>query len=169
MRVFKYVWALQPDENDRLGVKAQGDFFRDAISARVDQHDMTPSQLQLAIFTNMPSWVNNLMALRNRLVGMFGFDVGTPDLTPQSGDLNIGDNAGFLTVIEKYDDEVISFAEDKHMEFYLSVSKNNGCVVVSTLVNQKTLIGRVYVNMIVPFHYIIARTVINNAKKAKRL
>lgn len=117
----------------------------------------------------MPSWVSKLMRARNRIVKLFGFEVGADNLTPNSDELKIGDKAGFLTVIEKTQDEIISYAEDKHMIFYISVLKQADQVIVSTLVNQKTLIGRLYVNSILPFHYVIARTVMNNALKAKRL
>ena len=79
------------------------------------------------------------------------------------------DQAGFLTIIEKSDDEIISYADDKHMTFYLSVKKQDSTVIVSSLVNQKTLVGRIYVNAVLPFHYFIARIVINNAIKAKRI
>lgn len=144
-------------------------FFRDALQTNVLKEQLSPSQLQFAIFNYLPNWVNTLMDLRNILVKIFGFKVNQGNLIPQSDELMVGDQAGFLTVIEKSHDEIISYAEDKHMTFYLSIKKQKNTVIVSSLVNQKTLLGRLYVNAVLPFHYFISRIVINNAVKAKRI
>lgn len=169
MKLFSKITALPKPVDDFLANKSQAPFFRDALETDISKNDLTPSQLQYGIFNYLPSWVNALMSLRNKIVKVFGFDVGTANMAPASDELNIGDKAGFLTVIDKFDDEIISFADDKHMTFYLSVKKRADKVIVSTLVNQKTLIGRLYVNAILPFHYFIARIVINNAIKGQRI
>ena len=168
-KLFSNIRALALSEPDKLSSKAQAPFFRDALSTDVLKLELSPSQLQYAIFNYLPDWVTKLMSLRNKLVSVFGFEVGQNNMAPKSAELEIGDQAGFLTVVEKYSDEIISYADDKHMTFYLSVKKLENTVIVSTLVNQKTWIGRIYVNAILPFHYFIARTVINNAIKAKRI
>ena len=155
--------------DDRLSRIAQGHHFRDALGADISDQALTPSELQHAIFAHMPQWVHQLMSLRNKIVKAFGFKVGQENMAPESTELEVGDTAGFMTVIEKHRDEIISYAEDRHMAFYLSVSKCQKQVIVSTLVNQKTILGRLYVNAILPFHYVIARVVINNAIKAKRI
>lgn len=168
-RLFSKIHALSAPFNDALAEKQTRHFFRDALSTPINQHTLSPSQLQFAIFNTLPDWVTTLMKLRNRIVKVFGFKVGLASLKPACDEMEIGTKAGFLTVVEKRDDEIISVADDKHMTFYLSVRKHNGQVIVSTLVNQKTIIGRIYVTGILPFHYIIARTVINNAINAQRI
>ena len=168
-KVFSSVQAVAQPKSDILSQKAQVPFFRDALSANVSQHQLSPSELQYAIFNYMPNWVNQLMSLRNNIVKFFGFEVGQNNMQPERAELAVGDQAGFLTVTEKYEDEIISHAEDKHMSFYISVKKQNNNVIVSTLVNKKTLIGKLYVNAILPFHYVIARTVIYHAIKTKRI
>ena len=167
--LFSKIKTLQPSVDDRLSNKAVSPFFRDALQTQLSHTHLSPSQLQYAIFNYLPGWVNGLMKLRNKLVKVFGFEVGQTSLAPPSDELNLGDQAGFLTVIEKSGDEIISYADDKHMTFYLSVKKQNGSVIISSLVNQKTWVGRIYVNSILPFHYFIARIVLNNAIKAKRI
>lgn len=174
MALFNHIQNMAIHDTDRLRTKATDHYFRDALVTAIQRNELTPSQLQHAIFAHMPGWVSGLMSLRNRLVKAFGFEVGQSSMAPQQtqiqkNEMQIGETAGFLTVVEKYDDEIICCAEDKHMTFYLSVAKRPGKVVVSTLVNQKTLLGRIYVNAILPFHYIIARVVINNAVTAKRI
>jgi len=167
--LFPNVRTLKEPENDNLANKSKGPYFRDALAVNLQKPDLSPSQLQHAVFAYMPKWVGTLMRIRNRIVKLFGFEVGADNLEPTSDELEIGDKAGFLTITEKSSDEIISYSEDKHMTFYISVLKKSDEVVISTLVNQKTLIGRIYVNSILPFHYFIARTMINNAIKANRI
>lgn len=169
MKLFRNISTLNKPYEDRLAQKESQYYFRDALVAKATHNHLSPSQTQHAIFAYLPQWVNGLMRVRNCIVSVFGFKVGKDSLRPESSELSVGDRAGFLTISEKFEDEIISYAEDKHMDFYISVAIKNGNIVVSTLVNQKTLIGRMYVNLILPFHYIIARTVINNAIKAGRI
>jgi len=169
MRLFKHIKGLPKPHKDRLSMMSKKHFFRDALSTRRMKNELTPSQVQYAMFSFMPNWVSTLMKVRNRIVAVFGFDVVQSSMAPKTDELMLGDQAGFLTVIEKHPDEIISFADDKHMTFYLSIAFVGEEVVVSSLVNQKTIIGRVYVNAILPFHYFIARIVLNNAIKAGRI
>lgn len=170
---FDKISPLVEPKNDRLASMVAEHYFRDALATRRNNKNLSASELQYAIFAYMPPWVNRLMRIRNYCVKIFGFSVGTSQgkggMSPKVSELEIGDEAGFLTVTEKSATEIISTAEDKHMQFYLSVAIKGEDVVVSTLVNQKTLIGRFYVNFILPFHYIIARSVINNAINANRI
>ncbi|WP_046003109.1 DUF2867 domain-containing protein [Pseudoalteromonas rubra] len=166
--MFSQIISLTP-ERDRLQAKARAHHFRDALQLTLDTPSLTPSQLQYRIFNTLPGWVTQLMRLRNKLVAVFGFSVGKNNMEPASDELDVGDQAGFLSISEKYPEEIISNAEDRHMAFYLSVKKQQNTVIVSTLVNPKTLTGRVYLTAILPFHYVIARSVIHRAKKAGRL
>jgi len=169
---FDKIRALPEPSNDRLAEKVSKYYFRDALATKRINKQLTASQLQFAIFAHMPSWVDSLMKVRNYCVALFGFSVGTGEaggMSPKVDELAVGDRAGFLVVTEKTAHEIVSSAEDKHMAFYLSVAIQGDDVVISTLVNQKTMIGRIYVNFILPFHYVIARSVINNAIRAGRV
>ncbi|MEP2653613.1 MAG: DUF2867 domain-containing protein [Paraglaciecola sp.] len=166
---FPNIQALDEPNTDNLSNKRGNHYFRDALAIKLNKPSLTPSQLQHAIFAYMPTWVTVLMRIRNKIVKMFGFDVGVDNLTPTSDELEVGDTAGFLTIMEKVNNEIISFADDKHMTIFISVLKQSDRVVISTLVNKKTLVGRIYVNSILPFHYVIARVVMNNALKANRI
>ncbi|WP_181161400.1 DUF2867 domain-containing protein [Maribrevibacterium harenarium] len=167
--LFPAITALPEPQGDRLATFAKAPYFRDVLSAPLSKSPASPSQLQYGIFNYLPGWVNGLMSVRNRIVKRLGFEVGQTSMVPSSDQWQVGTKAGFLTVMEITDDEIISMADDRHMTFFISVKKTETSVIVSTLVNQKTLIGRVYVNAILPFHHLIARTVINNAVKAKRI
>lgn len=64
------------------------------------------------------------MASRNLTVGIFGFEVAVDSFAPNNENkpLEIGDPVGFMTVIHRDEHQIVSFSEDKHMEFYMSVS-----------------------------------------------
>lgn len=156
--------------NDFLASQRTKHSFRDALSAPLSKPTLSAAKAQLSIFSHMPNWVNTLMSIRNKIVKYFGFKVGTStSLEMKKTELKLGDAAGFMTVISVKDHEVISFAEDKHMQFYMSVTTDDQQTTVSTLVNLKTPIGRLYMAMITPFHWVIARVVIHNAVKEQRL
>lgn len=167
--MFKGVSATKPNHEDKLGKLEQAPFFRDALVSPISKTELTAQQIQHAIFGYMPKWIHILMKVRNLIVSKLGFEVGVNSMSSDRNSLQEGDQVGFMNIKSITATEVICFAEDKHMEFYLSVSKNEKQATISTLVNQKTLIGRLYVNAIIPFHYVIARAVIANAVKAKRI
>ncbi|GHG01270.1 hypothetical protein GCM10017161_32410 [Thalassotalea marina] len=167
--MFSAISSLTAPFADRLAEKSRNNYFRDALVISREKTELSPSETQFAIFNYMPSWVTALMSLRNKLVTLFGFDVGKANFKTEKTELDVGDKAGFLTVSEKHDDEIINQAEDKHMEFFISVKLTDTNIIVSTLVIKKTFLGKLYVNSVLPFHYFIARAVINNARKAGRI
>lgn len=163
------VKATDIPKTDFLASKSEFPYFRDALLAPLTNKDLTPSNIQLNIFSHMPTWVNKLMRLRNGVVKRLGFRVDDDLFKVNVDQLKVGDKAGFMTVIRCNDIEIVSFAEDRHMDFYMAVTKKDDKVVISTLVNKKTTVGRVYLTMIAPFHWFIARTVITNAINKGRI
>jgi len=169
MPLFQQIESVPGPFEDSLQQRAKVKHFRDSLSAPVSNHALAVDELQFQIFAHMPNWVNQLMELRNHMVKLLGFNTGEDTMAPKQTPLNVGDTAGFLTVIEKTEDEMISESDDPHMTFYLSVKKVKDRVVVSTLVNPKTWIGRAYLRVILPFHYVIARSVIQSALSNHRI
>lgn len=169
MPLFSQIQALSGPFDDRLQQHAKNHAFRDSLRAPISQHTLAADELQFQIFAHMPSWVNALMDCRNRLVAWLGFNTGEDAMVPKQTPLNVGDRAGFLTVIDKTHDEIICESDDPHMTFYLSVKKADKHVIISTLVNPKSWVGRGYLRVILPFHYLIARCVIQNALSHHRI
>jgi hypothetical protein len=155
--------------DDDLHYRAQTPYFRDCLQVKLDRPELSISEIYHGIFSHMPRWIMRLMQIRNALVGILGFATAKSNQTKALNLLKQGDDLGFIKVKEISEDHLIGFSEDKHMAFYLLLSKKEGGVEVSTLVNKKTWIGRIYVNAILPFHWLIARTAINQALKEKRL
>jgi len=167
--MMKRIKSMTPPTQDYLASVSRSPFFRDAICITPKKSVTKPDQAQVAIFGHMPKWVSAMMRVRNTLVKSLGFEVGQLNVKPTNDFLKVGDQVGFMHVIEKNEYEIISYAEDKHMAFYLSTKIDNDAIVLSTLVNKKTFIGRCYVNFIIPFHYFIARAVIKDALTNNRI
>ncbi len=167
--MFDSVTAIEVSTTDLLAKQRKGRYFRDALSIPFSKPQLTPGNIQHRIFAYMPIWGNKLMSLGNAIVGCFGLTVEQDSRLHGKEDLQLGDSAGFMKVIYCEGDEIISYAQDKHMDFYLSVTKRDGHAIISTLVNKKIYFGRLYVNFIVPFHWVIARTVLAGAVKKGRV
>jgi len=156
--------------NDYLALHRTKNSFRDALVAPLSKEGMAPYDVYFQIFAHLPSWVSGLMSLRNRLVKKMGFDVGVEVFEKSKvRHLHVGDKVGFMEVITLNDQEMIGMSEDRHMQFYMSTRVQEGQVIISTMVNLKTWIGRIYMAIITPFHWIIARTVIHQAVAKKRI
>lgn len=118
----------------------------------------SPSALEAArlMFGRSPGWVRALMALRNRIVSLFGLRVA---------DLKVADAAAvaaFPVVCER-DDQVVLGFNDSHLDFRIVVDVEptgaaQSKVAVTTLVHRHNAFGRLYIAVVTPFHRLIVRT-----------
>lgn len=105
----------------------------------------------------MPGWVDVLMKLRNRIVGVFGLK--TNRYTPKS--------ETFFTIIENREDEIVMGEDDKHLNFRASIFKDSSEETISliTLVHYNNVWGKVYFFPVKPFHKIIMRVLLKRYLK----
>jgi hypothetical protein len=119
----------------------------------------------LRLMGSMPGWIDDLMVLRNRLVGMFGLkDLGRltaidPQRTPES--YQPGERVGIFTLLANSDDEVLLADCDRHLDVHIALlrrrSPDGQCqVLVSTVVRTHNWLGRLYMLPVAPFHRLIA-------------
>lgn len=118
------------------------------------------------IFGTMPKWVMFLMRLRNRLVKVFGLKTNMEkDFKPQ---YKPGETIGFIKVFSVGEREVLIGADDKHLNFRVSVfnsEEHKHNIKVTTLVKYNNLFGRIYMTLIKPFHIIIVKHMVKQAYK----
>lgn len=100
-----------------------------------------------------PAWVSALMRLRNLLVAPFGLntEVTTPD------------RVGFFPLVTRSDDELILGLDDSHLDFRISLLKQDGQIYFTTWVRTKNRFGRLYLRAIMPFHILIVRNAVKRA------
>lgn len=164
-----------PPESSIYPYLPQAD-FEDSYEVIVPASELSPEESYHALMTSMPDWFRNLFKLRNKIVRPFGL------IAPTSKELDSmapkqryeqGERIGVFEFFGRTDNEVIAGADDKHLDFRLSVLRmnegENDRVIVTTLVKQHNLAGKLYLRSILPFHELGVRSLLRNAATAGRL
>jgi Protein of unknown function (DUF2867) len=153
--------------------------------ARIDYCDSyevaltKPNQSLVSIYgaaldlDHLPGIFKQLLVVRSVLVKPFGIagvshkDLAKPIDTGRT--YNIGDKIGRWTLYASYPDELITGANDKHLDFRVSVIRDGARVVLSTVVMTHNTFGRAYLATILPFHKFGVAQILTNAATAGRL
>jgi Protein of unknown function (DUF2867) len=108
---------------------------------------------------SFPRWVSALMRLRNALVAPFGLktDVTSPDRSNQP------DRIGVFPLVSRDEHELILGLDDSHLDFRISILKQDGQIYFATWVRTKNRFGRIYLRLIMPFHILIVRNAVARA------
>lgn len=96
----------------------------------------------------MPGWANLLLRLRNLLVRPFGLKTSRPAT---------GDAIGRFPVTFENSREIMLGMPDKHLDFRISVMREDGHIHMATWVQPKNVFGRLYLAAVMPFHILIVR------------
>jgi len=138
----------------------------------------TPEQDLVAIYAaalgHLPKVFKQLLVVRSHLVKAFGIagvsykDLNGPIDTGRT--YVVGDKIGRWTLIAKYRDELITGANDRHLDFRVSVFRDaRPRIVLSTAVMTHNAFGRAYLAMILPFHRFRVAKLLGNASVAGRI
>ncbi|MFV3402894.1 DUF2867 domain-containing protein [Pseudomonas sp. NY15463] len=119
----------------------------------------------LRLMGRMPGWIDTLMVLRNRLVGLFGLkDLGrlsAIDPARAAASYRSGERVGIWTLLVNTQDEVLLVDRDHHLDVHIALllrpaAEGHCQVLVSTVVRTHNLLGRLYMLPVAPFHRLIA-------------
>lgn len=147
--------------------RLEGATFYDSYATplRVEDLQASATELALRVFLKVPSWIEFLMRLRNRIVGLVGlknqgsFRLGV-DVQKAAASYRVGDRLGIFTVMHVSDDEFIMGDDDKHLQVQISVCKSHrhgvAQLAVSTVVHEHNWLGRAYMFFVRPAHKVIA-------------
>ena len=108
------------------------------------------------------------MALRNRITGLFGLKAGVrPPSSTGHG------NIGIFPVLAESPEEMLMGLDDRHLDFRVAVTVRPAAagaqqVTVTTVVHTHNRLGRIYLAAIMPFHRLIARSLLNRAARSWR-
>ena len=143
--------------------------FQDAYSVALSNSNISIENIYLNIFAHSPKWVDGLLQLRNNIVGLFGLDTykNSPEIS--TNNLKIGSKTGIFRIYAISDNEIIAGEDDKHLDFRVSILKQNEKVIISTLVHYNNNFGKAYMSLIMPFHKIVVKAMLKNAMKNNRL
>ncbi|MCM2475280.1 DUF2867 domain-containing protein [Rhizobium sp. CG5] len=131
--------------------------WADCYRLRVAGHGLTAEAAARQVISGFPWWVDALMRIRNRIVGLFGLKPAAPDA---------GDGADMIAIfpiVRNTPSQVVLGFDDRHLDFRVVIDvADDGpdwqTVSVSTLVWRKILLGRLYIAVITPFHKLIVST-----------
>lgn len=111
-----------------------------------------------AFFSAPPAWVGVLMRVRNRIVGVFGFDTGDSDQRSEAPPERavVGQDMGVFSVIDRSASEILLGGNDKHFDMRVSLVVEDDSMKLATFAFPKTRIGTVYLTIVNPFHKVVA-------------
>ena len=148
------VHAVGP--NADTGALLPGAQFSDAYRITVDDSALDARGAAERMMARGPRWIEALLSLRNRLVAPFGLKKPDPTGT------GAGDTIGIFPVVSETPARLVAGFNDKHLDFRIVVdvaaSGHGKRVTATTLVLTHNLLGRAYLAIILPFHRLIART-----------
>jgi hypothetical protein len=135
--------------------------FADAYSCHADRTYVDAEQAARAVFADPPHMVRCLMALRNGIVAPFGLKASVGFSDRGLGKIDV------FPIISSTGAEVVVGGDDKHLDFRIWISIQPGLkgseVTISTLVKINNLLGRVYLFVIMPFHKLLSRSMLQRA------
>jgi hypothetical protein len=130
--------------------------FADAFCVTVDGRALDARRAAEKMMARGPRWVDALMRLRNALVAPFGLKTPRPAATTGS--------IGIFPVLSETPGRLVAGFDDKHLDFRVVVDVagfgQGQEVTATTLVKTHNWLGRSYLALILPFHRLIARTML---------
>ena len=150
------VREVQPDV-DTAALLA-GAQFADAFRIDVQGGALDARTAAQRMLGRSPRWVEILVALRNRLVAPFGLKTPDPAGSGAYGTI------GIFPVVSEAPDRLVLGFDDGHLDFRVVVDVAacgaGQSFTLTTLVLTHNLLGRLYLAIILPFHRLIARTML---------
>lgn len=132
--------------------------FADAYRIEVDNRGLNARQAAERTIARQPRWAEALVTLRNILVAPFGLK--TSGATPAAP----REMVGIFPIVSERPDRLVAGFNDKHLDFRVVVDvATSGAtqkVTLTTLVLTHNWLGRTYLAVIMPFHRLIARTLL---------
>ena len=122
-----------------------------------------------AMFSAAPGWVELLLRLRDRLVGLIGLKTAPPNARRDlaCAALQPGDTLGLFKVFRRSDDEILMGEDDRHLDFRVSVllqsQDDERWAVITTVVRFNNWLGRAYFLPVRPLHRLIVPAMMRNA------
>ena len=104
---------------------------------------------------SMPGWADALLALRNALMKPFGLKTEASDAPD-----------GIFPVLHDSVVERILGTDDKHLDFRISILRQEGRIHMATWVHPHNLGGRAYLAAVMPFHVAITRSALARIARA---
>jgi hypothetical protein len=133
--------------------------FVDAFQIEIRDRALDARHAAERMMGRSPRWVEMLLSLRNFLAAPFGLKTsGANAAAPR-------EMIGIFPVISETPDRLVAGFNDKHLDFRVIVdvadSSTARNVTATTLVKTHNWLGRTYLAIILPFHRLVVRALLN--------
>lgn len=140
-------------------------FYSDAFETDQVDTTLTAAGIARRAFAATPGWVEGLLALRDRIVSLFGLRtvgrLGVADGGASSAEPAVGDTFSIFRVMSVTNSELVLGIDDIHLDVRISYLKRfdgaRASYVVSSWVKTHNALGRLYMLPVAPFHRLIVR------------
>ena len=156
---------VKPDvDREQMLAGAQ---FADAFRVTVTDTKLNARGAAERIFSRSPRWVEMLIGLRNAVVAPLGLK------TSAESEAKAGGMVGMFPVLGDAPGQLIAGFDDHHLDFRVVVDvapvdgSRDQDVTVTTLVRTHNLLGRAYLAAIMPFHRMVARSMLGQISRPK--
>ena len=142
------------------------------------ENSLTPSDTCKAFFTSIPRFGERLVAMRDRIVSMFGLKLSGESFTLQELDsfkYERGEQLGILKIFDRVsnpiNNEIIFGVDDKHLNLRVSLLLENTKIdnqknlIISTIVEFNNWFGRMYFLPVKPIHKLIVKVMLKEMIK----
>ena len=159
-------------DGSQIAARLPGAYFHDAWAIQAAKPSLDALEQFIRVAQKTPAWIEQCMALRNRIVALFGLKNlgGLAQIDPdkKASDYQPGDHVGIFTLISNSPNEVLLGDSDKHLNVVVSVHKQadatqcSAIITVTTVVHVHNWLGRLYMIPVKPAHKVIARTMVRS-------
>ncbi|MGL3105781.1 DUF2867 domain-containing protein [Bradyrhizobium sp. BR 1432] len=152
------VREVTPDVD--AGAVLSGAQFIDAFRVEVGATQLSAREACTRMVLHGPRWIDALTRLRNILVKPFRLKTSGEGAPAPYGMI------GLFPVLSETPEQLIAGFDDYHLDFRVVVDvAGDGAdqqVTLTTLVRTNNLLGRTYLTLIVPFHKLVARSMMGD-------
>ncbi len=163
--------ASTAPQGSQIALRLPGAYFHDAWTISAAEPSLNALEQFLRVAKKTPAWIDRLMALRNRIVAIFGLKnlggIAQLDSNKRASGYQAGDHVGIFTLISNSPNEVLLGDSDKHLNVVVSVHRKADAasgqtfVTVTTVVHVHNWLGRLYMLPVAPIHHYLARSMVS--------
>lgn len=130
--------------------------YSDTFSVQYKKQNLCLEEILTAFFSATPRWINTLFRLRHKIVARFGLKTNHEATIELNFPIKVEDKIGFFEVFEISETQIILGENDTHLDFRVSIRiEKDNQISVETLVEFNNIFGKVYFQIIKPFHKLI--------------
>jgi hypothetical protein len=151
-------------------------FFSDSYRVPLARRDASVVDIFFAVFGHHPAWLKAILLARHRAGALFGLRAARTAqiLAPaRAAGYRPGQHIGPWPIHFLGERELVAGANDKHLDFRVSVLKQIGeqgdSAIISTVCRAHNGFGKLYLRLIAPFHSWGVRLILSRAIRAGRL